>query len=55
MRHMTALKSGLGALVVLCVGLRVLAWLVAPVLPVVVVLFVIVTVLSALLFPGRRL
>jgi len=54
-RPLSVLKNGLGALVVLCVGLRLMAWLVAPALPLVAVLFVLVGILGWVLFPNRRL
>ena len=55
MRLLSVLKSGFGGLVVLCVALRLMAWLVAPALPLIGVLFVLVGVLGWVLFPHRRL
>jgi len=49
------LRSGLGGLVALCVVLRVAAWLIAPVLPVVVALLCVVALLMAVVRPPGRL
>ena len=51
----SSIKGGLLGLIMLCVGLRVLAWVVRPALPVLVVLFVLVSLLLWAILPRRRL
>jgi hypothetical protein len=51
-RSLRLLRSGLSALLVLCLALRVMAWLVAPALPLLVVLFGL-TCLGYLVLFGR--
>ena len=42
------LRNGVGGLVLVCIGLRVGAWLIAPVLPLLIGLFVMVVLWSLL-------
>lgn len=51
MRH---LRTGLGGLVAICVTLRVAAWLVAPVLPLLVVLFAMAVIVNVMFGRHRR-
>lgn len=52
MKH---LRYGLGGLLALCIVLRIGAWLVGPVLPLVAVLFGVIMILSFILRGGRGL
>lgn len=52
---MKYLRQGLGGLLVFCLMIRLAAWLLAPALPLVVVLFVVTAILARLIGWGQRL
>lgn len=52
---MTQFRQALGVLLALCLTVRVCSWLVAPALPLIIVLFVLVSLFVIILRPGRGL
>jgi hypothetical protein len=52
---MKYLQSGLGSILAICLVIRVAAWLLAPALPLIIVLFVLVAILVRLIGWGSHL
>ena len=52
---MKPLRHGLGVLLAVCLAVRLCSWLVAPAIPLLIVLFVLVSLFILILGPGRRL